>query len=79
MSHAPASLAQHFETPDGFTGHFGWLCGFSADDRFLNDALERFSHQQANQRAYAGETLLALMLDPRAIQITPVEVPGLLH
>lgn len=79
MSHAPASLAQHFETPDGFTGHFGWLCGFSADDRFLNDGLERFSHQQANQRAYAGETLLALMLDPRAIQIAPVEVPGLLH
>ena len=79
MSQVPASLAQHFETPDGFTGHFGWLCGFSADDSFLNDALERFTHRQANQRAYTGDTSLALLLDPRAPQITPIEVPGLLH
>lgn len=79
MSQVPASLVRHFEAPEGFTGQFGWLCGFSADEGFLNEALERFTYQQANQRAYAGQTLLALMLDPRAVQIDPIGVPGLLH
>ncbi|EJM79602.1 hypothetical protein [Pseudomonas sp. GM60] len=76
---APVSLAQRFESPEGFEGSFGWLCGFSADDSFMNDAIERFTGRMPNQRAYEGGVSLALMLDPREPQITPVQVPGLMH
>ncbi|MGA2255581.1 MAG: hypothetical protein ABSG53_13030, partial [Thermoguttaceae bacterium] len=75
----PPSLAQHFDAPDDFQGLFGWLCGYSADSGFLNDAVERFSRRTQAQRAYEGRIRLALMLDPSAPQIGPVEVPGVLH
>lgn len=75
----PPSLAQHFEAPDDFVGHFGWLCGYSADVGFLNDAVERFTRRSSAQRAYEGRIALALMLDPGNPQILPTEVPGVLH
>lgn len=75
----PLSLAQHFEAPDDFVGHFGWVCGYSADIGFLDDAIERFTRQTNGQRAYEGRISIALMLDPANPQITPTEVPGVLH
>ena len=75
----PPSLAQHFEAPDDFLGCFGWLCGFSADVGFLDDAVERFVRQTELQRAYEGRIVMALMLDPSNPQITPKDVPGVLH
>ena len=75
----PKSLAQHFEAPDGFIGCFGWICGYSADSGFLDDAVERFSRRTHAQRAYEGRVALALMLDPSNPQISPREVPGVLH
>ena len=75
----PPSLAQHFEAPDDYLGCFGWLCGFSADVGFLDDAVERFVRQTHAQRAYEGRIAMALMLDPSNPQITPKEVPGVLH
>jgi hypothetical protein len=75
----PPSLAQHFEPPEEFKGCFGWLCGYSADVPFLNDAAERFSRLTQGQRAYTGRILLALMLDPSSAQIPPTAVPGVLH
>ena len=39
----PPSLAQHFDAPDGYQGEFGWVCGFSADAAFMDDAAERFT------------------------------------
>ena len=78
-SFKPLSLAQHFEVPDDFVGCFGWLCGYSADGGFLDDAVERFTRRTHAQRAYCGCIALALMLDPGNKQITPAEVPGVLH
>ncbi len=75
----PLSLAQHFEAPDDFVGQFGWVCGYSADVGFLDDALERFTRCTRAQRAYQGRVSIALMLDQSNAQITPIEVPGVLH
>ncbi len=75
----PLSLAQHFEAPDDFAGCFGWLCGYSADAGFLDDAVERFTRRTHAQRAYEGRLSLALMLDPSNPQILPTEVSGVLH
>ncbi len=75
----PLSLAQHFDAPDDFQGHFGWVCGYSADDEFLDDAVDRFTRRMHAQRAYEGRIALALMLDPSIPQITPKEVPGVIH
>ena len=75
----PPSLAQHFEAPDDHLGYFGWLCGYSADAGFLNDAAERFTRRTAAQRAHEGRVRLAVMLDPGQPQIQPTDVPGILH
>ncbi|MCA9090417.1 MAG: hypothetical protein KDA90_17490 [Planctomycetaceae bacterium] len=76
---SPPSLSHHFEAPDDFVGWFGWLCGYSADAGFLDDAVERFVRKTHAQRAYEGRIALALMLHPGHSQITPKEVPGVLH
>jgi len=46
---------------------------------FLNAAAERFTDRTHSQRAFEGRIALALMLDPSKPQISPTEVPGLLH
>jgi len=73
------SLAQHFEAPDNFRGRFGWLCGYSADADFLNDAAERFTRQTQRQRAYEGRIALALMLDPGNPPVRLDETPAVMH
>ena len=73
------SLAQHFDAPEQFHGRFGWLCGYSADADFMNDAVERFTRQTMLSRAYAGNFALALMLDPGNPRVAPDAVPGLAH
>jgi hypothetical protein len=75
----PPSLAQHFEPPDDYCSCFGWLCGYSADVGFLDDALERLTRRTHAQRAYEGRIQVALMLDPSNPQIAPIDVPGVLH
>jgi len=79
LTFKPLSLAQHFEAPDDFIGCFGWLCGYSADVGFLDDAVERFTRRIHAQRAYEGRIAIALMLDPGNPQITLQEVPGVIH
>lgn len=74
-----ASLAQHFDAPEGYVGQFGWLCGYSADASFLNDATERFTTHIADQRAQVGRIWLGLMLDPSRPALSIVEVPGVAH
>lgn len=78
-SFKPLSLAQHFEAPDDFVGCFGWLCGYSADSGFLEDAVERFMQRTRAQRASSGSIAMALMLDSSNQQISPIDVPGVLH
>lgn len=75
----PLSLTQYFDAPEGYRGVFGWICGYSADAFFLNDAAERFTRETAGQRAAQGEIKLALMLDPGQPPLTLVDVPGLIH
>jgi len=73
------SLAQHFDAPENYIGHFGWLCGYSADAAFLNDATERFTRLTSAQRAYQGHIALALLLDPGNPAITVLDAPGVAH
>lgn len=75
----PPSLVHHFEPPTGFIGTFGWLCGYSADSHFLNNAVERFSRQTNAQRAYTGRIFLAILLDSSNPQISMTDVPGMSH
>ncbi len=75
----PYSLAQHFEAPDNYQGCFGWICGYSADAIFLNDAMERFTRQTVAQRAYIGGIHMALLLDPGNKYISLGDVPGVAH
>jgi hypothetical protein len=79
MAEKPPSLAQLFEAPDGYVGSFGWLCGYTADARFLNDAAERFTQQTLMQRAHLGKISLGLMLDSHCPQIRPADSPGIAH
>ena len=60
----PLSLAQHFEAPQNYLGVYGWICGYSADAQFMDEATERFTRQTRAQRAYTGKPCLALWLDP---------------
>ena len=75
----PKTLAQHFEPPDEYVGRFGWICGYSADAAFLENAIERFTLLIASRRAHDGRIALALMLDRGNPQITLADVPSLLH
>lgn len=75
----PASLAQRFDAPEGFRGEFGWVCGFSADASFLNDAVERFTRLTEQQRAHEGRIRIALFLDPTNPQLRLSDVPGVAH
>lgn len=76
----PLSLAQHFEAPDDFVGYFGWICGYSADARFLNDAAERFMRKISSvRRTKVGSITMAIMLDPGNPYISLIDAPGVLH
>lgn len=75
----PPSLAQHFDAPEDYTGHFGWLCGYSADAFFLDDATERFTRLTRSQRAHQGRIALAALLDPGNTPVSLNDAPGLAH
>ncbi len=69
------NLVQHFQDAD-YTGHFGWLCGYSADADFLEDALERFSQQPSSARK---SPLLLGVLDYHHLHIAYESAPGFFH
>lgn len=75
----PSSLLQYFQAPDGYSGCFGWLCGYSADVDFMAGAIERFSGRTKSQLEVEGKFYMAMMLDPGNEQLSPVAVPGLAH
>lgn len=79
MTFKPYSLAQLFDPPNDYQGFFGWICGYSADAAFLEDAAERFSGLTKAQREHQGRILLAVLLDPGNPQILPSAVPAVLH
>lgn len=73
------SLTQHFSPVPGFIGEFGWICGYSADVKFVDMASERFMGQIAARRARSGCLRLGLLLDPGNPQLPVTEVPGAMH
>ncbi|WP_297576355.1 hypothetical protein [uncultured Deefgea sp.] len=73
------SLLHYFEAPDHYLGSFGWLCGYSADCNFLDQAAERFTRQTSAQRAHQGQISLAVMLDPAHSAIALTDAPGVAH
>jgi hypothetical protein len=73
------SLLQLFDAPQDHVGQFGWVCGYSADAAFLNDAAERFTRATETQRAAAGRIVLSVMLDPGTEGIPVVAAPGVAH
>jgi len=73
------SLLHHFDAPNEYRGTVGWLCGYSADATFLNDAAERFTRATAAQRSHDGRVSLALMLDAGNPQISMIDAPGVAH
>ena len=75
----PPSLAQHFDAPDDYRGHFAWLCGYSADAMFLDNAAERFTRLTRSQRAHQGRIALAAFLDPGNSPISLLDAPGVAH
>lgn len=75
----PPSLAQHFDAPEDYTGHFGWLCGYSADALFLDDAAERFTRLTRSRRAHQGRIALAVLLDPGNPPVSLLDAPGVAH
>ncbi|MBL4835038.1 MAG: hypothetical protein JKY26_13795 [Pseudomonas sp.] len=78
-SSRPPSLAQHFDAPEDYIGHFGWLCGYSADAPFLDDAAERFTRLTHAQRAHQGRIAIAGLLDPCNPPISMMDAPGVAH
>jgi len=76
----PPSLARAFAPPDGMRGEFGWMCGYSADAEFMEEAVTCFSGYVSSQRRREGRTYLALMLDPENNkQIPPSACHGVNH
>ncbi|WP_313697389.1 hypothetical protein [Achromobacter sp.] len=73
------SLLHLFDAPDDYNGLFGWVCGYSGDDLFLNEAAERFTRRTHAQRAKAGEISLGLILDPQHEPLSLLDVPGVAH
>ncbi len=74
-----SSLTQHFTPDAGFVGEFGWICGYSADAKFMDMAVERFTGQIAARRSAAGCIRLGLLLDSGNAQVTTAEAPGIMH
>lgn len=73
------SLAQHFDAPDDYVGHFAWLCGYSADALFLDDAAERFTRLTRLQRGRKGGITLAVFLDPGNPPVSLRDAPAIAH
>lgn len=74
-----ASLTQYFDAPQGYAGEFGWLCGYSAEAAFMDNAAERFSALTGAARSQLGSFHLGLMTDPSCPLITAVDAPGVFH
>ncbi len=71
------SLLDLFDPPDKMIGSFGWICGYSADPVFMEEAVQRFTQAAKAARMAEGGIALALIMDPSCPQITGAA--GVLH
>jgi len=60
------SLLELFTPPKGERGVFGLMCGLSADEYFMDAAMERFSDLSSSQRRQHGRLFALLCLDARS-------------
>ncbi|KQN24710.1 hypothetical protein ASE88_16905 [Sphingomonas sp. Leaf38] len=72
-------MSELFDPPADHIGTFGWVCGYSADAAFMNDAAERFTLRTRRRRMIDGDVALALLLDRGTPRLSTTEVPGVLH
>lgn len=73
----PPSLLDLFSPPDNYDGVFGWICGYSADSYFMQEARQNFCNGGDRAISRNGKIALALMLNPTCPRI--YDVPGVLH
>lgn len=76
-SDMPTSLSQLFQPPDGHSGVFGWVLGYSADTHFIDAAAERFTGRTRAGRS-SGHIALAFILEEHN-DLRAADMPGALH
>lgn len=73
------SLLDLFDPPPGYTGHFGWICGFTADGAVMREIADRFTIGAGSFAATFQRPALFLTTDPASPQITTDRAPGVHH
>lgn len=73
------SLLELFVPPPGYTGHFGWICGFTADGAVMREIADRFTLGAGSFAATFQRPALCLITDPASPQITADRAPGVHH
>lgn len=73
------SLLDLFAPPPGYTGHFGWICGFTADGAVMREIADRFTIGAGSFAATFQRPALFLTTDPASPQITTDRAPGVHH
>lgn len=73
------SLLDLFAPPSGYTGHFGWICGFTAEGPVMREIADRFTIGAGSFAATFQRPALFLTTDPASPQITTDRAPGVHH
>lgn len=68
-----------FAPPEGYTGDFGWICGFTADARVMREIADRFTVGAGGFLATHRRPALYLVTDPASAQITAEDALGVHH
>lgn len=71
------SLLQAFDAPEGYYGQVCICCALSADQIFMEEALERFTH--SGRYSYDGAPNMFLMLDRMGTMLDARQMPGLVQ
>lgn len=73
------ALLDLFAPPPGYRGHFGWVCGFTADGAVMREIADRFTIGAGSFAATFQRPALLLITDPASPQIAPDRAPGVYH
>lgn len=73
------ALLDLFAPPPGYRGHFGWVCGFTADGAVMREIADRFTIGAGSFAATFQRPALLLITDPASPQIAPDRAPGVHH
>lgn len=73
------ALLDLFAPPPGYTGNFGWICGFTADGAVMREIADRFTIGAGSFATTFQRPALLLITDPASPQIAPDRAPGVYH